>query len=59
MLHMLAEYLGEDLFRDGLRYYLKNHAYGNAVTTDLWAALESASADNLVISKQSTANSGG
>jgi aminopeptidase N len=37
---MLMQYLGEQNFRDGLRYYLKKHAYGNTDTTDLWAALE-------------------
>ncbi|HEX3568297.1 MAG TPA: M1 family metallopeptidase [Candidatus Saccharimonadales bacterium] len=37
---MLMQYLGEKDFRDGLRYYLKKHAYGNTDTTDLWEALE-------------------
>lgn len=39
-IHMLSAYLGEQAFRDGLRYYLKKHAYGNTDTTDLWSALE-------------------
>lgn len=40
---MLHEYLGAKDFRDGLRYYLKQHAYKNTVTNDLWAALEKVS----------------
>jgi puromycin-sensitive aminopeptidase len=43
IIRMLAEYLGEKDFRDGLRFYLKKHRYGNAVTGDLWAALEKSS----------------
>ncbi|HSW75301.1 MAG TPA: M1 family metallopeptidase [Candidatus Saccharimonadales bacterium] len=37
---MLSNYLGQDTFRDGLRHYLKTHAYGNTNTVDLWQALE-------------------
>jgi puromycin-sensitive aminopeptidase len=40
VLRMLAEYLGAKDFRDGLRHYLKKHAYGNTVTADLWKSLE-------------------
>jgi aminopeptidase N len=40
---MLKEYLGDEAFRDGLRIYLKRHAYKNTVSTDLWAAWEEAS----------------
>ena len=40
IIHMLAGYLGDTAFRDGLRAYLKEHAYGNTVTSDLWVALE-------------------
>lgn len=40
VIHMLHGYLGADHFRDGLRHYLKKHAYGNTETTDLWQALE-------------------
>lgn len=39
VIHMLQAYLGAEAFRDGLRYYLKKHAYGNTETNDLWAAL--------------------
>ncbi len=40
VLRMLEQYLGDDAFRDGIRLYLKRHAYANAETTDLWDALE-------------------
>lgn len=39
-IHMLSAFLGEQAFRDGLRFYLKKHSYGNTDTTDLWSALE-------------------
>ena len=39
IIRMIAEYLGEKKFRDGLRHYLKKHAYSNAVTEDLWHSL--------------------
>ena len=40
VLRMLEQYLGDDAFRDGIRLYLRRHAYANAETTDLWDALE-------------------
>ncbi len=40
IIRMLYNYLGEKDFRDGLRFYLKKHAYSNAKTEDLWAAFE-------------------
>lgn len=43
VIRMLASYLGENNFRAGLRSYLKKHAYGNALTEDLWHALGKAS----------------
>lgn len=39
VLLMLHKYLGAEDFRDGLRLYLKRHAYGNTDTVDLWTAL--------------------
>jgi puromycin-sensitive aminopeptidase len=39
VLRMLEQYAGEDKFRDGVRRYLTKHAYANAETGDLWAAL--------------------
>jgi puromycin-sensitive aminopeptidase len=43
VLRMLEQYLGAETFRDGIRLYLRRHAYGNTVTADLWAALEEVS----------------
>jgi puromycin-sensitive aminopeptidase len=43
VLRMLEQYLGPDVFRDGVRDYLRRHAYANADTGDLWAALGTAS----------------
>jgi puromycin-sensitive aminopeptidase len=39
VLRMLEQYLGPDVFREGVREYLRRHAYANAETGDLWAAL--------------------
>jgi aminopeptidase N len=43
VLRMLEAYLGPDVFRDGIRRFMKAHAYSNATTTDLWNALSAAS----------------
>ncbi|MBU6429081.1 MAG: M1 family metallopeptidase, partial [Cyanobacteria bacterium REEB65] len=43
VIRMLEAYLSEDVFGDGIRRYMKAHAYGNSTTDDLWAALEEAS----------------
>ncbi|KAF6003300.1 hypothetical protein F1559_002973 [Cyanidiococcus yangmingshanensis] len=40
VIRMLANYLGLEVFRDGLRRYLRKFTYGNASTDDLWQALE-------------------
>jgi aminopeptidase 2 len=40
---MISTHLGMDTFMEGMRLYLSRHAYGNAVTNDLWRALEEAS----------------
>jgi puromycin-sensitive aminopeptidase len=45
VLRMLEQYLGAETFRDGIRIYLKRHSYANTVTSDLWAALETASGE--------------
>ncbi|MFO1461935.1 MAG: M1 family metallopeptidase [Verrucomicrobiota bacterium] len=42
-LRMLESYLGEEVFRKGIRIYMARHAYGSTTTADLWAALEEAS----------------
>ncbi|KAA8648937.1 hypothetical protein EYZ11_002412 [Aspergillus tanneri] len=43
VLRMISKYLGEDVFIQGVRNYIKKHAYGNTQTGDLWAALADAS----------------
>jgi len=47
LIRMLENYLGEDNFRNGIRLYLNRHAYGNAVTEDLWAALNEVSGQDI------------
>ncbi len=39
VLRMLEQYIGPNVFRDGVRQYLRTHAYDNADTQDLWAAI--------------------
>jgi len=36
----LEAWQGDDAFRDGVRRYIAQHAYGNTVTDDLWQALD-------------------
>ncbi len=43
VIRMIAEFVGEKKFRDGLRHYLKKHKFGNTATEDLWAALSKTS----------------
>ena len=45
---MLEGYAGEDVWRSGIRSYMKAHAYRNTVTDDLWKAVEGAGATGLV-----------
>jgi puromycin-sensitive aminopeptidase len=45
ILRMLEQYVGADRFRDGIRRYLRKHAYGNTETHDLWDALEEATGE--------------
>jgi len=42
VLRMLEQHLGPEVFREGIRGFLRKHAYGNADTRDLWVALEQA-----------------
>src|SRR5262249_12036360 len=43
IIRMVENYIGEDAFRAGIRTYMKQHAYGNTTTADLWGALQAAS----------------
>ncbi len=42
-LRMLESFLGEEIFRDGIRRYIAAHKYSNTTTADLWDALSEAS----------------
>jgi len=42
VLRMLERYLGSGRFRDGIRRYLNDHAFGNTETSDLWDSIEAA-----------------
>src|SRR6476659_3200098 len=42
-LRMLESFLGEDIFRDGIRRYIAAHKYSNTTTADLWNALSDSS----------------
>lgn len=43
VLRMIEAYLGPDAFREGIRSYMKAHAYSNTTSADLWDALSKAS----------------
>lgn len=47
VIRMLSDHLGLDVFLKGVGDYLKIHAYGNARTNDLWAALSAASGQDV------------
>ncbi len=42
-LRMLESFLGDDVFRDGIRRYIAARKYSNSTTADLWNALSEAS----------------
>ncbi|HWJ95694.1 MAG TPA: M1 family metallopeptidase, partial [Telluria sp.] len=42
VIRMLEAYVGEDAWRNGVRSYIKAHAYGNTVSDDLWKSIEKA-----------------
>ncbi|MBS0334040.1 MAG: M1 family metallopeptidase [Proteobacteria bacterium] len=43
VIHMLEDYVGPDVFRQGVRNYIAHHAYGNTVTDDLWREVDAVS----------------
>jgi aminopeptidase N len=47
-LRMLESFLGEDVFRDGIRRYMAAHKLSNTTTADLWNALAEASGKPVV-----------
>ena len=48
VLGMLEDYIGRDAWRAGVRAYIGQHAYGNAVSDDLWRAVQAASGQPIV-----------
>ncbi|WP_231754728.1 M1 family metallopeptidase [Phenylobacterium sp. CCH9-H3] len=49
VIRMLEAYVGEDAFKAGVRNYIRDHAYRNAVSDDLWRALDQAAPDKKVV----------
>lgn len=47
IIRMLASHLGIKTFLKGIAIYLRKHAYENATTEDLWAALSEASGQDI------------
>lgn len=43
VIRMLEQYVGEDSWRDGVRRYIKAHAYANSVSDDLWREVDAVS----------------
>ncbi len=48
ILWMLEQYIGEEVFRQGMHDYFTTHEYGNARTEDLWEALGRAAGQDIV-----------
>ncbi|MGA2289591.1 M1 family metallopeptidase, partial [Bradyrhizobium sp.] len=47
VIRMLESYVGEGVFRQGVRSYMKRYAYKNTVTDDLWAEITAAGASDI------------
>ncbi|HET7764455.1 MAG TPA: M1 family metallopeptidase [Burkholderiales bacterium] len=47
VLRMLEAYLGEDVFREGIRRYMRAHRLSNSTTADLWHHLSEASRQDI------------
>ncbi len=43
VIRMIEDWLGPDTFRDGMRLYMRQHAYSNTTSDDLWADLTAVS----------------
>lgn len=46
---MIAGYMGDDKFRDGVRRYMAAHRYGNATSIDFFKAMAEASGDARIV----------
>jgi len=51
VLRMLEQFMGPEQFRQGVHNFLDKYKYKNAVTDDLWSAMESVSSEHLDIKK--------
>jgi aminopeptidase N len=47
ILRMFEAYFGSEVFRDGIRRYIKARAFSNATTTDLWNGLAAATGQDI------------
>lgn len=47
VIRMLESHVGEQVFRQGVRSYMKRYAYKNTVTDDLWAEMTAAGAKGI------------
>ncbi len=47
LVRMTEEYLGETTFRNGARRYVREHAYSNTTSADLWTAIGSVAHRNM------------
>lgn len=43
VMHMIENYVGTDVFRNGVNAYLEKHAFNNATSQDFWTAMTIAS----------------
>lgn len=48
VLRMFEEYLTPEVFRDGIRRFVREHAYSNANGTDFWKAMSEATGKDMV-----------
>lgn len=42
VIYQISSFIGANVFRDGMRHYMKAHAFGNTESGDLWVSLEAA-----------------
>lgn len=47
VIRMISSFLGEKVFLEGIRRYLKQHTYGNTKTSDLWESLSQISGHDI------------
>jgi puromycin-sensitive aminopeptidase len=46
VLYQIQQFMGDEVFRQGVAAYIRKHAFGNTETHDLWDALEEAAFEN-------------